>query len=80
MIKLSRLNNTLLVLNAELIEHLEATPDTVITLTTGHKLVVKEDVDQVIEKVINYRRRINTPLPAAGKRIPSRRKSRRVKF
>ncbi|MDH7480146.1 MAG: flagellar FlbD family protein [Syntrophomonadaceae bacterium] len=70
MIKLSRLNNTVLVVNAELIEYLEATPDTVITLTTGHKLVVKEDIDQVIEKVINYRRRIKTPLSAGGEGDP----------
>ena len=61
-IKLSRLNNTELVLNAELIEHLEATPDTVITLTNGHKLVVAESIDEVIERVINYRRWIFPPL------------------
>ena len=62
MIKLSRLNRSELVLNAELIEILEATPDTVITLTNGHKLVVREGVDEVIERVINYQRRAHIPL------------------
>lgn len=62
LIKLRRLNHSELVLNAELIEHLEATPDTVITLTNGHKLVVQESIDDVIERVINYRQRVHSPI------------------
>ena len=46
------------VINAELIQTIEETPDTVITLTTGQKLVVKEGADEVIEKVISYKRQI----------------------
>jgi flagellar protein FlbD len=44
------------VLNAELIETVEETPDTVITLTNGKKLLVEESMDEVIRKVMDYRR------------------------
>jgi flagellar protein FlbD len=47
-----------LVLNSDLIEHMETTPDTVIALTTGQKLVVLESADEVIQKVIDFRRSI----------------------
>ncbi|WP_345894747.1 flagellar FlbD family protein [Natroniella sulfidigena] len=58
MIKLKRLNDSEIVVNAELIESIEATPDTVITLTTNHRLIVKEDVDEIIKMIIDYKRRI----------------------
>ncbi|WP_459841642.1 flagellar FlbD family protein [Halanaerocella petrolearia] len=58
MIKLTRLNDSEFVVNAELIKTIEATPDTVVNLTTGQCLIVKEDVDEVIKKAINYRRQI----------------------
>jgi flagellar protein FlbD len=58
MIHLTRINRVPLVLNADLIEHIEATPDTVISLTNGQKLVVLEGADEVIERVIQFRRRI----------------------
>lgn len=46
------------VLNAELIETIEETPDTVITLTSGRKLIVEESMDEVVRKVMDYRRAI----------------------
>jgi flagellar protein FlbD len=58
MIRLTRINRAPLVLNSDLIEHMEATPDTVIALTNGQKLVVLESADEVIRKVIEYRRLI----------------------
>ncbi|GAQ26250.1 MULTISPECIES: flagellar FlbD family protein [Tepidanaerobacter] len=58
MIELTRLNGTKFFLNAELIEIIESTPDTVITLTTDKKLVVLENKDEIIDKVIEYKRRI----------------------
>lgn len=58
MIRLTRINRVPLVLNSDLIEHVEATPDTVIALTTGQKLVVMESADEVIQKVIDFRRSI----------------------
>lgn len=56
MIKVTRLNHSELVVNAELIETVEATPDTVITLTSGKKLVVSEDVEEIVRRVMEYRR------------------------
>lgn len=58
MIRLTRINRVPLVLNSDLIEHVEVTPDTVITLTTGQKLVVMESADDVIRKVVEFRRLI----------------------
>jgi len=55
MIKLTRLNDTEFVLNCELVETVESTPDTVISTINGKKLVVKESVEEVVEKVIKYK-------------------------
>ena len=57
MIELTKLQDQKIVVNAELIEFVEATPDTMITTTSGKKVIVKETVDDVIRKVIEYRRR-----------------------
>jgi len=62
LIVVTRLNKSELVINAELIETLEATPDTIITLTDGKKIVVRESVSEIIEKIIIYRRLINQPI------------------
>jgi len=56
MIKVTRLNGQALVVNADLIEFVEEIPDTIISLTTGKKIMVKEDSDQIIDKVAEYRR------------------------
>jgi len=58
MIRLTRLNRVPLVVNSDLIEHIEVTPDTVISLTTGQKVMVLETAGEVIERVINFRRSI----------------------
>jgi flagellar protein FlbD len=55
MIRLTKLNGTKFVLNCELIESVESTPDTVLTTTNGKKLVVLETVEEVIDKVIQYK-------------------------
>jgi flagellar protein FlbD len=55
MIKLTRLSHEEFVLNSDLIEYVEAMPDTVITLTTGQKLRVRETPGEVIEKVVEFR-------------------------
>ena len=65
MIKLTRLSHEALVLNPDLIEYLEATPDTVITLTTGQKLRVSESAEEVIDRVVEFRRAISMPAAAA---------------
>jgi flagellar protein FlbD len=61
MIKLTRLNDTLFVINVDLIEFVETIPDTIITTTTGKKLMVKESVDDVIDKVVEFKRRCAQP-------------------
>ncbi|HHY70782.1 MAG TPA: flagellar FlbD family protein [Thermoanaerobacterales bacterium] len=58
MIELTRLNGKTFVLNAELIETMESTPDTVVTLTTDKKIIVLEKTDEIISKVIQYKRHI----------------------
>jgi flagellar protein FlbD len=58
MIQLTRLNHIPLILNSDLIEHIEVTPDTIIVLTSGEKFVVTETVDEVIDKVVKFRRNI----------------------
>ncbi len=60
MIKLSRINGIIFHLNAELIEQIESSPDTVITLHTGKTVMVTESVQQVLSRIISYRRRIHT--------------------
>ena len=56
MIKVTRINDSELVINADLIEFVEATPDTIISLTTGKKVVVKETPDEVIDRVARFKR------------------------
>jgi flagellar protein FlbD len=71
MIQLTRLNNHPLMVNSDLIKFVEIAPDTVLTLVTGEKIVVLETSDQVLEKIINFRRTLlsgaglGSPAPAA---------------
>jgi flagellar protein FlbD len=55
MIKVTRLNNSPLILNSDLIEHVDVTPDTVITLVSGQKYMVQESADEVVERVVKFR-------------------------
>jgi flagellar protein FlbD len=57
-IKICRFDGSELVINADLIETIEATPDTVITLTTGKKIVVADNVEAIVERVMDYKRAI----------------------
>ena len=58
MISVTRLDGSKFFLNSDLIEAIEATPDTVLTLTSQKKLVVRERPDQVLDSIVAYRRRI----------------------
>lgn len=58
MIELTRLNGTIFMINSDLIEMVEETPDTVVSLTTGRKLVVKESRQEIRNLVISFRRDI----------------------
>jgi len=61
MIRLTRLNGDPFLLNSDLIEHVEMTPDTVINLTTGHQFMVRESADDVACRVLEFRRAISQP-------------------
>ncbi len=56
MIKVTRINDSELVINADLIEFVEAIPDTIISLTTGKKIMVKERPDEIINRVAQFKR------------------------
>ncbi len=60
MITITKLNGSKQVINSELIETIDSTPDTVITMTTGKKLMVKESCDELIRRTIEYKRKIFT--------------------
>ena len=78
MIRLTRLNRAPMVLNSDLIEHIDVTPDTVITLTTGQILRVRESADEVVERIVEFRRRVlehsRCPRREAGRRVAARRR------
>jgi len=61
MIRLTQINGEEIVVNAELIETIEKAHDTIITLTTTRRVRVQESVELIIEKVIEYRRRVAIP-------------------
>ena len=67
MIKLTRRGNQEMILNSDLIETIEETPDTVITLTTGRRHLVCESAAQILEKITEFRadilRRVASPRP-----------------
>lgn len=58
MIEVTRLNDSKLTINAELIERVEELPDTVIKLTTGNKLIVKESRQEIKDLVVSYKKEI----------------------
>ena len=60
MIKVRRLNDKEFVVNSELILYIEETPDTVITLTNGQKIVVTDSVDDIINEIIAYKAKIHS--------------------
>jgi flagellar protein FlbD len=58
MIRLTRRNNDMIVINLPTIAYVEATPDTLITLTTGERIHVRESLDAVVAGAIAYQRRV----------------------
>jgi flagellar protein FlbD len=58
MIELTRLNGNLMLLNSDLIKTAEASPDTMLTLINGEKLIVREELSEVLEQVVRYRARL----------------------
>ncbi len=68
MIELTKLNGNIMVLNSDLIKTAEASPDTMLTLINGEKLIVRENCDEVVERVLAYRARL---LAAVSRRLSS---------
>ena len=70
MIQLTRLNSQPLIVNSDLIKFIEKAPDTVLTLVTGEKLVVRESSGEVLDKIVAFRRSIfsgvtvESPIPS----------------
>jgi flagellar protein FlbD len=60
MIELTRISGKTIVLNSDLIEHIESNPDTVIKLTNGNKFVVKESIQEVVDKIMSFRGKVLT--------------------
>ena len=63
MIRVTRINNHSILLNSDLIEQIETVPDTTIALTTGQRLFVRESADEILARIIDFRRRISGSLP-----------------
>ncbi len=70
MIRLTRLNNQPLAVNSDLIKFVEQSPDTMLTLVTGEKIVVRETAQQVLDRIIEFRRTIAAEFPPSGGNVP----------
>jgi len=70
MIKLTRLNGTAIVINSDLIEFVESSPDTIISLTDGKKIMVQESPDDIIGRVAMFKR-----MAFGIEKLPERRES-----
>ena len=75
MIELTRLNGKTMVVNSDLIKTAEASPDTMLTLINGEKLIVREEIEEVVERILAYRARL---LAAVVRRLPQYRDLERV--
>jgi flagellar protein FlbD len=62
MIQLTRLNGQAFVINAEKIRYIESTPDTIVCCDTGEKMMVKETLQEVARRAIDYARVIRRPI------------------
>ena len=71
MIKITRLNRIPLILNSDLIEHIEATPDTVITLISGQKYVVLETTEEIVERIVRFRQSLLRNQPFRSTMVPN---------
>jgi len=65
-IQVTRLNSAPFVVNSDLIKFVEQAPDTLITLVSGEKLVVRESADQIVDRIIDFRRSVISGLSSVG--------------
>lgn len=59
MITITRLNDKELIINSDLIESMESTPDTTISMTTGRKIIARESIDEIIDMIIEYKKKVH---------------------
>jgi flagellar protein FlbD len=81
MIQLTRLNNSPLMVNSDLVKFVEQSPDTVITLINGEKILVRERADEVLNRIVEFRRSVmhgiipitdhTSPTASAAEREPA---------
>ncbi len=71
MIELTRLNGKKLAVNADLIKFVEQAPDTVLTLVTGEKLVVCESSEEILQRIIDFRRTVLLGVAPASPPVPT---------
>src|ERR1700749_3247278 len=67
MIEVTRLNGNPMLLNSDLVKTAEASPDTMVTLITGEKLIIKETCAEILERVLDYRAKL---LSVVARRLP----------
>ena len=70
MIQLTRLNNSPLIVNSDLIKFVEQSPDTVITLINGEKILVREAAEKVLERILRFRRAVLEGIYPAASYLP----------
>ncbi|MBI4952575.1 MAG: flagellar FlbD family protein [Myxococcales bacterium] len=72
MVKLTRLNNTPIAVNPDIVRFADATPDTTLSLANGDRIVVRESLDELIREFVDYRRRVaaSARRPRARRRVP----------
>jgi flagellar protein FlbD len=78
MIKVTRLNDATLIINVDMIQSLQAIPETVITFTNNNKIMVKEPLEEVSQRIVDYQRTINSKKANADR--PSRIFHRRLEI
>lgn len=71
MIQLTRLNNSPLIVNSDLVKFVEQSPDTVITLVNGEKILVREKADEVLNRIVEYRRSVLRGMAPITTHIPA---------
>ena len=64
MIQLTRLNNSSITINSDLIKFVEQSPDTVITLLNGEKILVRESAEQILDRIVQFRRHVLSGMSA----------------
>ena len=70
MIKVTRLNDSTLMINVDMIQSLQAIPETVITFTNNNKIMVKEPLEEVSQRIVDYQRTIYSNSKGKNKRPP----------